>query len=1191
MKTIKKIAVIFAIVICILLLKQDESYAMTQEEAGSYIASYAINFCNNKGGKTVYEYSPSQRKHSIMTGQPSSDGIYHLECAGFASMVVKQSINVESPGGIVENGNGKRVFFEPSSDMADWEIFERVEGELKPGDILANTHHIMVYVGNNMIVHCDGHGYQNNGNGAISYESIDNYKSRVDSAGYIWACRIREDVAAGLSEGNSGGGIIDSITGAISGAWDSITSFVGELFGENDEEFKKGTPLSAEEENKLYYKGIANEVGRRTEEVKEESTFDFTFPKITTIIDYLVGSIIYPVRASVTGFANIVQIEVSNYVAAASGEKSDIKTDDGILTNLKQKMENSLTLEKIVYNQVPVLDVNIFNLNKAGGKDIKSDSLAGIVRNIASNWYYIFRTITIIALLVILIYIGIKIAITSVASEKAAYKEFLVNWLIAFIVVFAMPYLMILIMQINESLVSIFAGMGKQLNLYETVRELTWSAKMSTGVIGTMLYVTLVYYLVKFVVLYFKRLFVTVILIVIAPLVAGKYAYDKVRGGKGDNSLGKWFQEFTFSVMMQTVHALVYTVFISMTINIVTNSSEGSIIAMIILSLIFFNFMTKSERIVRSIINLNSNKAVSFGDADSTAIHDLIGWSYLKKATGSQMIYKPMYNMTKNYLGKKINNDKTMLGKLVKFPENVYVEQQKEKLKKQYGATYRRNKNAKTNMYGDIDKQLDYAIREKYHMNIETLKSFGSTGVNLVSGMGKSIIAIPLFVAESPILGVETFFSGISTLRYAAGVPIEGYKKLGSQKFTSNSKVYKTMETLATGGMNKTIRNIVDVYGQKLDILKNYKPEQIRLLYKSQQLTGELIGELEQLKDKEFKGYQEGSNPLEQKLAEKYQEKLEQCLEESQKTVAKDEIKEKIESYEEEKQKVSLTTRDLNNIAKKLQKVDVENSKNNIIIRKEIENSIKDQLATGMVNNIIGIKDEYKKLTVDDSSIDSMIDKVKERINTLNENGVAEDSKEKQAANLSLSLLEQKKAGDKVDFNNLSEEQNGVKENLGADNSSKEETKEDNSSIDAMKEKLKERINALSGKEIKEDKVDFKNLSEEEQNGVKEVLKEAITEEDMNNTTQKMGLDDLAQLMKISVDTKGSIEKAPVPIKFGGVVEKAEELRKINEKMGEMTNKTIDENGKLASKEAEPIYQTQDLINMANRVIKSPNNE
>ena len=79
--------------------------------------------------------------------------------------------------------------------------------------------------------------------------------------------------------------------------------------------------------------------------------------------------------------------------------------------------------------------------------------------------------------------------------------------------------------------------------------------------------------------------------------------------------------------------------------------------------------------------------------------------------------------------------------------------------------------------------------------------------------------------------------------------------------------------------------------------------------------------------------------------------------------------------------------------------------------------------------------------------------------------------------------------------------------------------------------------------------------------------------------------------MKISVDTKGSIEKAPVPIKFGGVVEKAEELRKINEKMGEMTNKTIDENGKLASKEAEPIYQTQDLINLANRVIKSPNNE
>ena len=1112
------IAVAFTLLIC---SWNNECYAgLTSEQKDMVInysqqlASMGIKYNVTDGSK----YGPGYYL------QPASDGQIYMCCATLTSHIYNKLFGIEFnnphhvPSAYLNNSADCATTYHTGSVNS---LFYQVGyGEAEVGDLLIfrrDHGHIGLYLGGGMMIHA-------------SYSKQMVIIAEVYETPHA-VLRLKGDAT-------STGGVWDSITGAISGAWDSITSFVGDLIGENDEEFKKGTPLSAEEENKLYYKGIANEVGRRTEEVKEESTFDFTFPKITTIIDYLVGSIIYPVRASVTGFANIVQIEVSNYVAAASGEKSDIKTDDGILTNLKQKMENSLTLEKIVYNQVPVLDVNIFNLNKAGGKDIKSDSLAGIVRNIASNWYYIFRTITIIALLVILIYIGIKIAITSVASEKAAYKEFLVNWLIAFIVVFAMPYLMILIMQINESLVSIFAGMGKQLNLYETVRELTWSAKMSTGVIGTMLYVTLVYYLVKFVVLYFKRLFVTVILIVIAPLVAGKYAYDKVRGGKGDNSLGKWFQEFTFSVMMQTVHALVYTVFISMTINIVTNSSEGSIIAMIILSLIFFNFMTKSERIVRSIINLNSNKAVSFGDADSTAIHDLIGWSYLKKATGSQMIYKPMYNMTKNYLGKKINNDKTMLGKLVKFPENVYVEQQKEKLKKQYGATYRRNKNAETNMYGDIDKQLEYAIREKYHMNIETLKSLGGTGVNLVSGMGKSIIAIPLFVAESPTLGVETFFSGISTLRYAAGVPIEGYKKLGSQKFTSNSKIYKTMETLATGGMNKTIRNIIDVYGQKLDVLKNYKPEQIRLLYQSRQLTGELIDELEQLKDKEFKGYQEGSSQLEQKLAEQYQAKLEQCLEESQKTVAKDEIKEKIRAYEEEKQRFSLGTKDLNNIAKKLQKVDVENAKNNIIIRKEIESNIKDQLATGMINNITGIKDEYKQLTVDDSSIDSMIDKVKERINTLNENGVAEDSKEKQAANLSLSLLEQKKA-------------------------------KDNS----------------------EDKVDFKNLSEEEQNGVKEVLKEAITEEDMNNTTQKMGLDDLTQLMKISVDTKGSIEKAPVPIKFGGVVEKAEGLRKINEKMGEMTNKTIDEKGKLARKEAEPIYQTQDLINMANRVIKSPNNE
>ncbi len=1142
-KTIKKVIVLFAMVICILLLKQTDSYAMTQEEAGTYIASYATNFTKEHGPETVYSLINSDRKMAY--NLQKVEGYYRMDCVGFVNLVLHQSIGLDIPitasgdGGFVvpfgdswgyDNQNGN--FFNDLGQCTPSDI-----GAFMPGDIIANGRHVMIYIGNGQVAHCAGWG---DGVTINSFEEVYNhyyYDKGYQEHRYY---RIKADVAEGLSEGNSGGGLIDKIENIAGSIWDKITSFVGILSDENDDDYTKGPPISDEEYNKLYYKGLANEVGKHDEEVKNDSILDFTFPKLSTIVDYIVGSMIYPVRASVVGWTNIVQIEVSNYIQVASGEKDSIKTDDGILTNLKQKMEDSLTLEKIVYNKVPVLDVNIFNLTKAGGKDVKESSLTGIIRELVSNWYYIFRTITIIALLIILIYIGVKIAITSIAEEKATYKEALKNWLVAFIIVFAMPYIMILIMQINESLVSMFAGLGKDLNLYETVREMTWSIKMSVGVIATILYVTLVYYLVKFIILYLKRLFVTIVLIIIAPLVAGKYAYDKIRGGKGDNSLSKWLQEYTFSVMMQTVHALVYTVFISMTINISASAQEGPILATLILSLIFFNFMTKSEKIVRGVMSLKGgNKAVSFGDADSTKLHDLIGWSYLRRTTGfngSMKTLKPMYKFSKDYLSKKINDKNTTIGKIAKMPEDIYVEGQKEKLKKKYGTTklYEMYNNVGGNGMS-LDKKIDYAIRENYHMNIGAIESLGVTSVKIATGMGKSMIAIPLFVAESPLLGVETFFSGISTLAYAAGKPIKGYKQLGSTRFTSNSKVYKTMETLSTGGMNKVIRNMIDVYGQKIDILKNYKPEQIRLLYQSKMEMDGLAQELEKLKSSEFKGYQDGSSELERKLAEEYQVKLEQYIEESQKTIEKSEIKEKIKEYENEKQNYSLGTKDLNKIAKGLQKVDTENPKNNIIIKKEVEDNIKQQVSTGMLHNIMGIKDEYKNLQVDDSSVDAMIEKVKDRINEMNESGKPEDSKEQTAARISLDLLEQRKGNNS------------------------------------------------------EEKVDIKQLSEEEKNDVKEVLQDAITEEDMDKTTQMMSLDDLAQLMKISVDTKGSIEKAPVPIKFGGVIEKAENLRNINEKMKEMTNKNIDDKGNIINKQPEKIYETQELKDIANRIIRSKN--
>ena len=162
---IKKIAIrillILIPILCILL--PTKVSAMTSKEAGEYIGNYAINFDNSsKADLVMYDkyYSVEnpadweKRAHIVNTGTVwPATGRYDLECVGFVSMVIKQSIGLMSDDGSVERGSSGYMApgYAPDSQF-------EVVTNLQKGDILANSHHVMVYVGGGMIVHCSGHG-------------------------------------------------------------------------------------------------------------------------------------------------------------------------------------------------------------------------------------------------------------------------------------------------------------------------------------------------------------------------------------------------------------------------------------------------------------------------------------------------------------------------------------------------------------------------------------------------------------------------------------------------------------------------------------------------------------------------------------------------------------------------------------------------------------------------------------------------------------------------------------------------------------------------------------------------------------------------------------------------------------------------------------------------------------------------
>ncbi len=255
------------------------------------------------------------------------------------------------------------------------------------------------------------------------------------------------------------------------------------------------------------------------------------------------------------------------------------------------------TMEDIIFNRIPILNVNVFERD-----DAPEDSITMKIREAIATWYVSFTRIAVVLLGGILIYIGIRLALSTVANDRANYKKMLVNWLTAVIIVFFIHLIIVAVFEINDTLISTLDEINdsSEFPIYETIRTRTKDLRLSVGLPAAVIYWALVIISILFLWVYIKRLFTVMVLIVIAPFVGTKYAIEGASKGQRTRILTSWIYEFAINVLIQPIHAVLYIVLMSVALELATTTIIGFILA-----LVFMNFILKADKIFMKVFNFD----------------------------------------------------------------------------------------------------------------------------------------------------------------------------------------------------------------------------------------------------------------------------------------------------------------------------------------------------------------------------------------------------------------------------------------------------------------------------------------------------------------------------------------------------------------------------------------------------------
>lgn len=389
-------------------------------------------------------------------------------------------------------------------------------------------------------------------------------------------------------------------------------------------------------------------------EATTEDDDEGMFESVTGTLSELAGIIMNPFTALINFIADTIATMLQSFMMGNAEAVTTPNVDDYAKTDVADPAEADVRIykkynllgtsypnftfscEEIFANKVPMLDVNFLNpsITDLGDTEVnEKHNIAARLQNIIKAWYRVLRMIAIVGLLSVLIYIGIRIMIDSNLENKAKYKERLLDWLVAFVILFSMHYIMSFILTMGEEVTDLFTGDNEETrnivvyydkganigpidnrffktNLIGLARFKVQNDNLASKFAYEVIYVALLWFTVKFTVVYLKRVMYMAFLTIISPIIAFMYPIDKMNDGSAQG-FQMWIKEYIFNALLQPFHYLLYTILVSSAISLAASNPLYAIVALF--------FISEAEKFLKQIFGFNKASAGTVGGMSSFA--------------------------------------------------------------------------------------------------------------------------------------------------------------------------------------------------------------------------------------------------------------------------------------------------------------------------------------------------------------------------------------------------------------------------------------------------------------------------------------------------------------------------------------------------------------------------------------------